>query len=221
MFLARAEPAALFAQHQTNFGALVDEMLDQRRRLDHAAFKANAKILVIDIFGQTRVQHDGGASLVFGGELAHGQTPRARRGFPINMTWFVTRLIVAQHQQIVSGAAPKRNRLSGVKGQQVQFVSDRLRFGIDDDVHVAGAQAAAMTKETEGKPGRKLEPDYPHLAAFRKHLFDALFGGGTMRDVNEVSQRAFLETRSPDFSFPPSAPSARRPTRFHHDRKGW
>ena len=194
MLLARAEPAAIFTQHQTNLGALVEEMLDQRRSLDHAAFKANAKVLFIDVFGQARVQHDRGAPLVFGGKLAHGQTPRARRGFPIDVPGLVARLIVAKHQQIVPGAAPKRSRLSGVKREQVQFVGDRLGFGIDDNVNVAGAQPAAMTKETKRKPGRKLEPVHPHLAAFRENLFDALFSGGAMRDVNKVSQRALLDT---------------------------
>ena len=37
-----------------------------------------------------------------------------------------------------------------------------------------------MTKETKRKAGRKLESIYQHVAAFRKHLFDTLLGGGAM-----------------------------------------
>src|SRR5882724_4486026 len=94
------------------------------------------------------------------------------------------------------GPATQRNSLTGMQGQQVQLVRDRLRLWINHNVHITRTQPAPMTKEPERKAARKLEPIYQHVATFRKQLFDTLFSGSAVRHIDEVAQRAALEIRA-------------------------
>ena len=119
MFLAFPEASAIVSEDQRNLGALVNEVLDQRCCLNNTALEPNAKILRVDIFCQTRVKHDRDATLVLRCELTNGEPARARGGLPIDVTQFVPRLIITQHQQIVTRAATERSRLSTVQRQQV------------------------------------------------------------------------------------------------------
>src|SRR5207302_879202 len=119
MFRAATDWSTLLAQYQPQISAFIDEVLDQRSCQDHSAFETNAKILFVDVSGKPRVEHDRNAALVFGSELAYRQTTRARSGLPIDITKLVARLIVAQQQKIVTGAAAIRSRLSGLQWQEM------------------------------------------------------------------------------------------------------
>src|SRR5438552_3353606 len=100
MLLSDAEASSIQAGNQTDFGSLIDEVLDQRCCLGDSAFKADAKIFLIDVVGQARIQHDSDPALVFSSELAHRQLARTRRSLPINVPQIVTRLVVPQQKQI-------------------------------------------------------------------------------------------------------------------------
>ena len=54
--------------------------------------------------------------------------------------------------KVVPGAAPLRFELAGVDGQQVQLVAQPLGLRVDDDLHVARAQAAAADNSVERSP---------------------------------------------------------------------
>src|SRR5258706_9211917 len=113
------------------------------------------------------------------------------------MPQIIARLIVAQQEQIVAGAATQRRRLPRIQRQQVQLVGDRVGLWINHDVYVTGAQTAAMTKEAKRKPRRNLETVHHHVAAPGKYLLDALFTGRAMRDIDEVTQSDLPGTRAP------------------------
>src|SRR5882724_11543263 len=87
------------------------------------------------------------------------------------------------------GPATQRNSLTGMQGQQVQLVRDRLRLWINHNVHITRTQPAPMTKEPERKAARKLEPIYQHVATFRKQLFDTLKRGHVLVNGFELSSR--------------------------------
>src|SRR6266567_4155055 len=107
LFMPDPKRATVVAENQTDLSALVDEMFDERCRLNHTTLKANAKIFSVDISGQSGVQHNRDATLVLGSELANCQPARPSRSFPIDIAQFVTRLIITQHQQIVARAPAK------------------------------------------------------------------------------------------------------------------
>src|SRR5438067_11771768 len=132
-------------------------MLQQWSRLPYAAFEANTKVFPVEIRRKLRIQNDCDATIVFGGKLAHRQSPHARSGFPVDMAQIVARLVITKQQEIVSKAAAKRSRLPGVERQQMQHDGHRLGFWINNNINVARAQAATMPKKTEGKARRKFE----------------------------------------------------------------
>ena len=72
MFLALPEAASIISENQRNLRALINEVLDQGRRLNYTALETNTKIFGVDIFRQTGVEHDRNAALVFSRELTNG-----------------------------------------------------------------------------------------------------------------------------------------------------
>src|SRR5438094_425335 len=99
-------------------------MFDQRSCLVDAALKTDAKVFFVDVFGQSSIEHDRDATLILSGELAHGQTLGARGRFPIYVPQVVSRMIVTEHQQVLSSAATKRCRLARLQRQEIQTIRD-------------------------------------------------------------------------------------------------
>src|ERR1041385_6794727 len=69
---SRSEWSNIFPQHQSDFRTLIDEVYEQRSRLDHATFESFREITAADT-RQTRVEHDRDPLLIFRRELTHRQ----------------------------------------------------------------------------------------------------------------------------------------------------
>jgi hypothetical protein len=81
----------------------------------------------------------------------------------------------------------------------MEFIADRFRLWIYNDVHISRSQSPAEPKKSKGKAGRQLKSGYEHMTTDSKQLLDSLFGSRMMWNVSEVGQRAFFKTTKPVF----------------------
>src|SRR5918912_654191 len=70
---AYAVAPGFLSEYQAHFGALVYEVGQERGGERDAAFKTGGGVLLVRAAHHLRVERDGHAALIFGGELAHRQ----------------------------------------------------------------------------------------------------------------------------------------------------
>ena len=193
VFAPDAVARLALAVAQADFGALLDEVRDERGGLGHGALEAQERLRAVLDEG---VEDDVDAALVLGRELAHDEAALARGRLPVDVAHVVVRLVLAQGVQVVPRAAPLRFELAGVDGQQVQLVAQALGLRVDDDLHVARAQAAAQAEEAEREARRDFKARDEHAAARGEGLLDALLDLGAVRQVHEVGEGALALARA-------------------------